>query len=119
MMIEIELWHLFWLLVSFFGGVAAFWKFIEARREKSEDRRWEELHRHLDARFKEVGDAQRNERENAARLERQLLELKAELPRTYVLREDYIHGQSVIEAKLDSLATRIENIFLKAGVHHD
>lgn len=31
----------------------------------------------------------------------------------YVRREDYIRGQSVVEAKLDGLAVKIENLQLR------
>jgi hypothetical protein len=113
MMVEIELWHLIALLLSFFGAVVGFWKFIEARREKSDDRRWEDLHRHLDARFLDISEAQRKEREEWIKLERGLMELKAELPRQYVLRDDYIRMQSIIEGKIDALALRIENAQLR------
>ncbi|MDF6001947.1 hypothetical protein P4050_30630 [Pseudomonas aeruginosa] len=36
------------------------------------------------------------------------MSLKAELPIQYVRREDYIRGQSVIEAKLDGLAVKLK-----------
>jgi hypothetical protein len=48
-------------------------------------------------------------------LERDLLKFQAELPKEYVRREDYIRGQTVIEAKLDALAMRIENARLSRG----
>jgi hypothetical protein len=56
------------------------------------------------------------------RVERELMSLKAEMPLNYVRREDYIRGQSVIEAKLDGLATKLENAQLRMtikGVTHD
>ena len=53
-----------------------------------------------------------------AQLERSFLKFQAELPVNYVRREDWVRGQSVIEAKLDSLALRMENIQLK-GVRHE
>ena len=54
-------------------------------------------------------------------LERDLMELRAELPERYLRREDYIRGQSIIEAKLDGLAMKIENaqmrVLLNGGNH--
>lgn len=41
-------------------------------------------------------------------VERDLLTLRAELPERYVRREDYIRNQSIIEAKLDALAAKLE-----------
>ena len=42
-------------------------------------------------------------------IERDVMNLRAELPDKYVRREDYIRGQTLIESKLDGLAMRIEN----------
>lgn len=47
------------------------------------------------------------------RLERELLNFKADMPLHYVRREDYVRNQSVIEAKLDAVALKIENWQLK------
>ena len=46
-------------------------------------------------------------------LERQLYTLKADMPLQYVRREDYVRNQTVIEAKLDAVALKIENLQLK------
>lgn len=51
-------------------------------------------------------------------LEKSFLRFQAELPLEYVRREDWVRGQSVIEAKLDGLALRFENVLLK-GARHD
>jgi hypothetical protein len=47
------------------------------------------------------------------RVERELLNLKAELPLHYVRREDYIQAIATIMTKLDAMALRFENILLK------
>lgn len=49
-------------------------------------------------------------------LERDFLIHKAELPTKYVAREDYIRGQTVIEAKLDAVAQKLENVQIKQGM---
>ncbi|HCO6570543.1 TPA: hypothetical protein OBS83_004454, partial [Escherichia coli] len=41
-------------------------------------------------------------------LEKELMRFKADLPLNYVRREDYIRGQTVIEAKLDALYNKLE-----------
>ncbi|MCL1861803.1 MAG: hypothetical protein FWG52_09785 [Proteobacteria bacterium] len=115
MIVEVQLWQIVTLLVSFFGCVAGFWKFTEARREKAEDRRWNDLHRYMDSRFKDIANTQRDTHEKSDKLERSLLELKAELPQKYLMREDYVRQQSVIETKLDALARRIESIMLNGA----
>jgi hypothetical protein len=62
----------------------------------------------FDARWTKIETDQR-------RHERDLLELKADLPLHYVRREDYVRNQTVIEAKLDGLALRIQNALLKGS----
>ena len=41
-------------------------------------------------------------------LEKEFMRFKADLPLNYVRREDYIRGQTVIEAKLDALYNKLE-----------
>lgn len=49
------------------------------------------------------------------RLDRDFMDFKASLPLQYVRREDFIRNQTVIEAKLDGLALRIENTQLRGN----
>lgn len=103
MSIQLELWHLLLLFMAFCGCVAGFGRVLLDQFEKR-----------LHERFSGLEDATAK----AFDVERQLLELRADLPLHYVRREDYIRGQSVIEAKLDGLAMRIENMTLK-GTRND
>lgn len=67
-----------------------------------------------------IEDMNRNHRKNETELQnvqRQVFELKAELPEKYVRREDYIRGQTIIESKLDALALRWENSQLRRKAH--
>lgn len=58
-------------------------------------------------------------------LERDLMDLKAELPKEFVRREDAIREQTVIHAKFDSLAAKIDLLAdrivrsLTTGATHD
>lgn len=47
--------------------------------------------------------------------ERQLLQLRAELAEKYLRREDYIRGQTVIEAKLDAINADIKTIQIQGA----
>jgi len=53
-----------------------------------------------------------------ARVERELMELKADLPMRFVMREDYVRNQTIIEAKLDAIALRQENRELRGRHEH-
>lgn len=72
-----------------------------------------------DLRLAAIESANREEAGNWQRVERELLAFKAELPMSYVRRDDYIRGQSVVEAKLDGLATKIENAQLRGLINHN
>lgn len=78
------------------------------------------LKTHMDLQFHNVRallldvDARSKESDKKiADVEREVLELKAQLPEKYVRREDYIRGQTVLESKLDALALKIENMQLR------
>ncbi|PTQ68145.1 hypothetical protein [Pseudomonas sp. GV071] len=63
--------------------------------------------------FEKVLSRQDKDAEALRRLENEFLRFKGELPLEYVRREDWVRGQSVIEAKLDGLALKFENLLLK------
>ncbi|WP_420598625.1 hypothetical protein [Neptuniibacter sp.] len=47
------------------------------------------------------------------RVERELNDMQKELPLHYVRREDHIRHQTVLETKIDALATKLENVQLR------
>ena len=120
MLIEVEIWQLISLLIGFFGAIAGFAKVLLSQFEKRLEERFDaqehakaDAQKHWDEKFSSIEQAMREEAAQWSRVERDLLELRAELPVRYVMREDYIRGQSILEAKLDGLALKIENIQLK------
>ena len=124
MSIQVNFWDLVLLLVTFFGGVAGAFKLMFAQFERRLGERFTaqetaraENQKHLDAKFSVLEAASNKVAGEWGRIERELLDLKAELPLQYVRREDYIRGQSVIEAKLDGLASKIEKNQLRGPNH--
>ena len=128
MNLQIELWQIISLLLAFFAACGAFGKLLLDQMQRHLDERFQvqeearqEGHQQLARRLDAIEAAKRDEAKQWLRVERELLELKADLPMRFVQREDYIRGQSVIEVKIDSLALKIENIQLRApvvGEHH-
>lgn len=119
MTIQLELWHLITLLLAFFACVGVFGQVLLTQFErrlgerfKAQDAARSTDLEHWDKRFTTLEDAARE----WVRVEREFLEWKADLPMTYVMRDDYVRNQTVIEAKLDSVALRIENLQLKGVV---
>lgn len=64
--------------------------------------------RDLDNRLDRIASAQAADADEWRRVERELMALRAALPVEYVRREDHIRNQSVIEAKLDALASELK-----------
>jgi hypothetical protein len=107
--IQIDLWAFITfgvgLLVSFIGAGVAVARYFAAGFERA-----------VAARLRLIEKTTRLEAERLRQMEREIYTLKAEIPREYVRREDYIRGQSVVEAKIDALALKIENLMLKGAM---
>lgn len=96
MIFTIEPIMLIWLaglFLALLGGVAAVGKWLLSQFQ----------HR-IDDRFAMLMEEARAWRET----ERNLVNLRAHVGEHYVRREDYIRNQSVVEAKLDALAAKLE-----------
>lgn len=128
MTLHIEFWALLTflagLLFSFFAAAFAAGKLLLGQVEKrlaerfaAQEKSRQETKRHWDEKFSGLESAAKQEAQRWQSVERELLQLKADLPLQYVRREDYVRNQSVIEAKLDGLAVRIENALLKGERH--
>ncbi len=127
MTLQIEFWQLLGLLLS---GLGALWGVVKHSLSQSQrhlDERFtlqdtarEANHKALATRLDGMEQINRDEAAQWQRIERDLLKMQAEMPLHYVRREDYIRGQSVIEAKLDALGSKLEAAQLRAaaGVNH-
>ena len=124
MTVNLELWHLITLLIAFFGCVAGFGKLLLSQVETRLQERFtaqdtarkegqETLRKTLDVHL----DAERTNAQALQALEREFLKWQADMPLHYVRREDYVRGQTVIEAKLDALYNKLEVVQLKGAQH--
>ena len=118
---QLELWHMVLLALAILGGYWTLTKIIAGQFQRHLDERFKvqeqarsENHHQLSGRLDRIEAVNRDESAQWQRVERDLLSLKADMPLHYVRREDYIRGQSVIEAKLDGLGTKLENAQLRA-----
>lgn len=122
MTVQVEFWQLVTLLLSFFGFLFGAGKLLLSQIDRRLNDRFEamekaraEAARHWDEKFSTVIDQNRREAEGWAALEREFLRFQAELPLHYVRREDYVRGQSVIEAKLDALHSELKVVQIKGA----
>ncbi len=63
---------------------------------------------HWDQRFAQIESLARS-------TDKDLLMMRGDLPNLYLRREDYIRGQSTIEAKLDAIATELKMVQIKGS----
>lgn len=87
-------------------------KRLEIRFKAMEDAR-AEASRNWDEKFRELLSQMKEDSGRWQDLERDFLKFQAALPVEYVRREDFIRSWTVIEAKLDGLALKIENMQLR------
>jgi hypothetical protein len=92
---SVELWQVLSLLLTLAGLLLTFGKVLLVQIQKS-----------LDRRFLAVESQAKAWQE----LEREFLRFRADLAVQYVRREDYVRGQSVIEAKLDAIASELKRV---------
>ena len=127
MTLTVEFWTLAGIMVAFLGSASGLvWKLINSvigqavqriddhfvALEKSHQTANAELSRRLDL----IEKAGHDESAQWMHFTRELSSIKADLPLQYVRREDYVRGQSVVEAKLDSLAAKLE-LLQQRGLH--
>lgn len=128
MSVQVEFWQLITLtvtlLVAFLTFVAAAGRLLLAQIDRRLNERFRAMEdagrqnaRHWDERFATVIEQNRREADGWSALEKDFLRFQAELPLQYVRREDYVRGQSVIEAKLDALYNKLELVRMKGAEH--
>ena len=94
--ISIEFWQLVGFLLSFLGVCWGFGKMLPAQfQAQQEERQKQQARLH----------------EKVEQLENQFAEQKALLPEKYVLRDDYIRNQAILEAKMDSIQKTLTDLY--------
>lgn len=96
MTITVEFWHLVGLLLSFLGCCFGFAKMLVAQFQNA----MEERHANQQRVNEKVDD-----------LERMVNKMNSSMPLVYVLRDDYIRGQTVLEAKMDAVHKTLSDLY--------
>lgn len=120
MTLQLELWQLITLLVAFLGACGAAGKLVLSQMQRhidqlfaAQDLLFKTGNQETQRRLADIEKATRDDAGQWRHVERQLDSLKADLPLRFVMREDYIRGQSVIESKIDALASLWQNHLLR------
>lgn len=122
MTVQVEFWQLITLLLAFLGFLFAAGKLLLTQIDRRLNERFETIEKAREegqaswrAIFAQHLDEERRETDLMRNIEREFLRFQAELPLQYVRREDYVRGQSVIEAKLDALYNKLEVVQMKGA----
>jgi hypothetical protein len=122
MTVQVEFWQLITLLLSFLGFPFAAGKLLLSQIDRRLNERFETIEKAREEgqatwrqTFSQHLDEERRETDLLRNIEREFLRFQAELPLQYVRREDYVRGQSVIEAKLDALYNKLEVVQMKGA----
>lgn len=125
MTLQIDLPQLITVTLALLGAFAGLMKLLMSQQITHIDERMDAqaiaTRAAFDAQNVRLDSIERVNREEAGnwqRIERELLAFKAELPMNYVRRDDDIRSKSVIEAKIDGLAVKIENAQLRGLINH-
>lgn len=71
----------------------------------------------IDARFDSLGETMGKQASEISRIDRDLRDLRTEMHAEFVRRDDSIRQEVVINAKLDALGSKIENLQLRTARH--
>ncbi|WP_271470786.1 hypothetical protein [Metapseudomonas resinovorans] len=114
------------LLGIFTGIVTGLVKLLLVQFEKrlgerfaAQDEARKAASQHWEDNFAKVLARQDKDGEAVRQLEKTFLKWQAELPINYVRREDWVRNQTIIEAKLDALASKLEIIQINGARNHD
>lgn len=109
--VSFELWQLLSMLVGIGAVFTGLGKLLLFQHARHIDERFDGFA----AKFLALEQADIKEQEALRSLERDLLRMQAELPEKYVRREDYIRGQTVIEAKLDAISSEVKLVQIQGA----
>nr|VFK67721.1 MAG: hypothetical protein BECKUNK1418G_GA0071005_115913 [Candidatus Kentron sp. UNK]VFK73053.1 MAG: hypothetical protein BECKUNK1418H_GA0071006_115913 [Candidatus Kentron sp. UNK] len=107
------LWHMLVGLVTILGFMLAFAKIVLHSIEKRLSDHFKIYH----IKIKHLEETATKNSAEVTRLNNDLLELKVDIANQYVHYDDYVRIQTILEAKLDGVALKIENIQME-GLNH-
>lgn len=119
MTLQIDFWQLLGFLVSFLGVLWAVVKTGLSQAQRAHDATMNRLFSRLEGLEEASREEASADAANWQRVEREILQLKAELPLNYVRREDYVQAIATIMAKLDAMSMRFENILLRGAKNYE
>lgn len=106
MVIEMEAYQVIGLALTIGGSIFGAGKAFFGRMEAS----IHERDNSLENAIRGLSDKMDRQDSSIREIEKDILKLKADLPREYVAKEDFVRSFTVVEAKLDAVQTLITNL---------
>lgn len=106
MILTLDLWQAISLLITIVG---AFWGIAKMMLNQGQ--------KNLEEKFFLINKRLDSQEESDKRLERQVGDMRAELPREYVRRDDFIRAISNFDVRVDQLRLTIERALLERDKH--
>jgi hypothetical protein len=94
------------------GAIWALMKMIARHQEQALQVQFRSFNEQL----REMTDEVKQDRDATQRIERDLFALRAELPRDYVRRDDFVRVIGEVNTKIDNMALRVERAILQNRV---
>ena len=113
MAIQMDLYQWIMILIAMISTVIATIKILWGRIETNLNNNFQVMQNRLE----DVAKQSAQNHDDIRDLERKFYKFQIDLPHVYVAREDYISGQTLIEAKTDALALKIENVQIRQGMN--
>lgn len=104
MILTLDSWQVISLLITIVGAFWGIGKMMLKQYSKGINRELERISERLDSQEK----SDRNQEEADRRIERQIGDMRAELPREYVRRDDFVRAISSFDVRVDQLRLTIE-----------
>ncbi|MGO1073212.1 hypothetical protein [Lysobacter sp. CA199] len=122
MKVEFDIGHLITLVIFIVGSYGAIAMIALKQAERWLTTRLSAIDEKMGDRFDTLSErmdgfeTQSNrDRDEWRQIERAFLEFKADLPMRYTQREDFIRGQTIIEAKLDAVMSKVELVQIQGA----
>ncbi|MDS7929610.1 hypothetical protein RMB13_08975 [Acinetobacter sp. V102_4] len=112
MTIQLEAYQVFLVLSGVISAVFGMIKLMGNQINDNIQQNFESINQKI-----EEGSRQNlKSQEDLRKLEREFFQFQVDMPFRYIARDDYIRGQTVIEAKLDAVAEKLEKVQIKQGI---
>ncbi|ENX20175.1 hypothetical protein F892_03098 [Acinetobacter vivianii] len=112
MTLTLEPYHVFLIVTAIIGAFFTMFKMLGSQINANLQHNFAATNERIERVSKQNEKSQDDLRE----LERKFHQFEVSLPKNYVHRDDFVRSQSIIEAKLDSVASKLETVQIRQGV---